>query len=131
MALYFVRADIEAVLPAADLAEALKDPGTGLETAGLFLALQARACAAVDARLSPRFTVPLAAPVPPVVSQAAVAFFLEDLWLRKGTGGDACPWFRPAQAARDALDSIGAGTRLFSSDLAISGFVPASLAVFS
>ncbi|MBU4460298.1 MAG: DUF1320 domain-containing protein, partial [Verrucomicrobia bacterium] len=71
---YVTKADLEGLIPPQFITEALDDDGDGVEDAGLWDKVAAQAGEAVDALLGQRFEVPFAAPVPPLVSQAAKIF---------------------------------------------------------
>jgi hypothetical protein len=120
---YVTRAEIEALIPAAELATALKDPATGAETTGLMVALIAAADLDVDARLGGSYEVPFTGTVPALVRRAALVFTLESIWKRRGVSGDpANPWTREADRLRDRLDVVVDAGRMMESDALAASF---------
>jgi hypothetical protein len=108
--MYATRTEIEALIPASALVDALKDPGTGDETPGLLDQILVAADLAVDEILGAVVAVPIAAP-PAIVRRASVVFTLEILWLRKGVSGNPNPWSDQATRLRNALGDIATGGR--------------------
>lgn len=69
----------------------------------------ADACAAVDAVLGLRFSVPFTAPLPPIVGEAAKVFACEMCYQRRGVGADTNPWTTQANTLRSTLEKIASG----------------------
>lgn len=114
---YTTRQQIEAKLPPRFLLEALDDDGDGEEDENLFDTLNEMASARVDGYLGQRYSVPFTAPVPGVVTEAALAFLMETLYERRGMIGQANPYAQEAQAMRSRLEKIGTGAQPLRPDL--------------
>lgn len=104
---YIDLADLEAAIPSEFLTAALDDNSDGSSEA--WTAVQAAACRAVDALLGGRYTVPVPAPYPAAVSEAAFSFAAEMIYNRRGMHGKENPYADRARAARELLAKIGAG----------------------
>jgi hypothetical protein len=113
---YCTRAEIEAQVPAAQVAKAL-----GTEGEALLAAIIAGADLEVEARLAPVATPPYS-PVPAIVRRASLLFACETLWRRVGVSGEQSnPFAAAANRMRDLLDDIAEGSRSIA-DSAIASF---------
>ena len=106
---YTSRAAIEAIIPSEFIAEALDDDNDGAEDAGLFDKVLTQAELSVDAYLQGRYTTPISAPIPAVVSEASRTFFCEMLHDRRGHHGESNPFTEKADGLRMLLGKIGSG----------------------
>jgi hypothetical protein len=105
---YTTQAQLETEIPPPHLIEALDDDGDGVADAGQLDAVIASASQAVDALLSPRFSVPFADPAPAPVREAAFAFAGEKIYLRRPQG-ERNPFKTRADFWREHLAKIGRG----------------------
>jgi phage gp36-like protein len=106
---YTTKSEIEPLLPAADLVQALDDDNDGVEDPGLWDAIAAAAAAAVDGKLGQRYAVPFAAPYPAVVVEASKTFVMEMLFARRGVDSEKNPWAKRATEMRATLTYIATG----------------------
>lgn len=106
---YTTRSEVEALIPPPLLLRALDDNGDGTEDSGLFTTLQASADAQVNGMISTRYTLPLTAPYPDIVTQSALYFLLESIYQRNGVGAGVNPWSQQALQFREQLKRIGRG----------------------
>lgn len=106
---YVTQSDLESRVPAAFITQALDDNGDGEADAGLWDKVAAAVDAQINGRLEGRYAVPLAAPLPSVVTEAALVLAAEALYLRRGLSGDQNPWAKQAEAVRERLERIGTG----------------------
>ncbi len=106
---YVTKADLEGLIPPQFITEALDDDGDGVEDAGLWDKVAAQAGEAVDALLGQRFEVPFAAPVPPLVSQAAKIFAASALYRRRGLSSVRKPFEKEEERVSVKLSRIGEG----------------------
>ncbi len=111
---YTDQASLAGSIPPEFLLEALDDDRDGEADAGVWAAVEAAAAGEVDSRLGARYAVPLAAPLPPVVAEAARVFVLELLHQRRGVAPEANPWRPQADAMRRRLEAIGDGAKPLS-----------------
>lgn len=105
--MYFDLPDLEALIPADFLTQALDDDGDGQVDA--WEVVRTGACREVDAILGVRYAVPFAAPLPAVVVHAAVTFAAEACYVRRGVTGEKNPFTKAADASRKQLREIAAG----------------------
>lgn len=104
--IYFTRAELEGLVPPQFILQALDDDGDGVEDAGAFDTLCAGACNDVDAICSTLFTTPFAAPVPVLISQAALTFAAKQLYQRRGIESQKNPYASKATQATEKLTRI-------------------------
>jgi hypothetical protein len=110
--LYFTLDDVTAKVPEATVTEALDDDRDGLLDDSAWLAVAGAACNEVDSSLGQRYATPFPATpnTPPLVKHAALLFFWESLYLRRGFGSkDTNPFLAQADAMRGKLDQIADG----------------------
>lgn len=106
---YVEQSDIEALIPAEFLRQALDDDGDGVADAGVFDKIVETVEEEIDAALGQKYSVPFAEPYPAVVRLAAKILTLWSLYQRRGFHGEANPWETEAARQRKKLDSIGKG----------------------
>lgn len=118
---YVIQSDLEGMVPAEYLDQALNDTGEeGGEDSGwekVYEAVQDD----IDGRLSVSFAVPLADPVPPLVHQAAKILASWYCYARRGVTGDSNPWQEQATSWRKRLDTIGTTGKGLYEEEAVSG----------
>lgn len=106
---YSTQAEVEAVIPARFLAEALDDDANGTADTGLLTAIFGVVDTEIDGIISPAVTVPITGTVPQTIRSAALILTCEAVYLRRGVTGDANPWTERARDVRDLLGRIGRG----------------------
>jgi phage gp36-like protein len=87
---YVVLADIEGRIPADYLTQALDDDGDG--EADAWDKVAADAASAVDALVGMRYTVPVPAPYPALITEAAKVAACYLCYQRRGTSDETNPW---------------------------------------
>jgi phage gp36-like protein len=112
---YVEQTEIEALIPADFLKQALDDDGDGEVDAGVWDKIVVAVQDEIDAALSPTYDVPFADPPAPVKAAAKV-LALWSLYQRRGFSGAANPWETQATRQRDKLDSIGKGDIALTDD---------------
>jgi phage gp36-like protein len=115
---YILQTALKGKVPDDLLLQALDDNGDGVADEGVWDAISADVDRASDGRLEGRYTVPLAAPHPAVVAEAAIVFAAEGVYMRRGLAGDQNPWTKQADTFRKRLEAIGAGEQTLKNDLA-------------
>jgi phage gp36-like protein len=115
---YILQSALKGKVPNDLLLQALDDNADGVEDDGVWDSIAADVDRAIDGRLEGRYTVPLAAPLPAVVAEAAIVFAAEAVYMRRGLAGDQNPWTKQADAFRKRLEAIGAGEQTLKNDLA-------------
>lgn len=113
--MYIELSDLQAVIPATFLTQSLDDDNDGVIDA--WTAVQAAAERSVNAALGVRFSVPFAAPVPAIVTEAAFLFAAEACYTRRGVEFDQNPFGKAASAMRATLRKIAAGEIPLSPDI--------------
>lgn len=106
---YVEQTDIEALIPAEFLLQALDDDQDGEADPGVWDKLVVAVGDEIDGALGQKYTVPFATPYPSVVKAAAKVLALWSLYQRRGLAGDRNPWESEAKRQRDKLDRIGKG----------------------
>lgn len=106
---YVLIADLEGLVPAAFIVQALDDNEDGQSDAAAWAAVLKSVHQAIDGTLGMRFPVPFAAPLPAKVSEAAAIFACELLYARRGRSGEHNPWTARADAMRKTLERIAEG----------------------
>ena len=107
---YVTQSDLKGKIPAELLLQALDDNNDGVADDGVWDAIAADVDNAINGPLEGRYTVPLAAPYPAAVAEAALVFACEAIYLRRGLAGkDQNPWTTRADALRKRLEAIGSG----------------------
>jgi phage gp36-like protein len=114
---YITQSDLESRVPPAFIVQALDDDGDGEADAGLWDKVASAVDAQINGRLEGRYAVPLAAPVPAVVIEAALVLAAEALYLRRGISGDQNPWSKQADGIRDRLERIGSGKEALKNEV--------------
>jgi phage gp36-like protein len=110
--LYLTLDEVSAKVPPALLLEALDDNADGVLDEDAWAQVAASACKEVDGTLGQRYTVPFPEPpdTPALVSEAAILFACETLYLRRGHGTkETNPFLTRAEAMRSKLDLIAEG----------------------
>ena len=113
---YVEQADIEALIPADFLKQALDDDGDGEADSGVWDKVVAAVQDEIDGALGQKYAVPFADPYPAVVKAAAKVLTLWSVYQRRGFHGDANPWETEAKRQRDKLDKIGSGKDALTPD---------------
>lgn len=108
---YVIQSDLDGKIPAQLLLQALDDNGDGLEDAGVWDKIVVDVESAINSRLEGNYTIPLAEPIPAIISEAAKILAAEAIYLRRGLAGDQNPWVKQADAMRKRLEDIGSGTK--------------------
>jgi phage gp36-like protein len=106
---YVTQSQIEAVIPAPTLADALDDNRDGAPDAGVLDQVIAVAGGEVDGYLASIYSVPFAEPIPAAVTDAAFVFACELIYQRRGIEADKNPFTARALAWRARLQLIGSG----------------------
>lgn len=106
---YTSQAEVEALIPARLLAEALDDDGAGMAAEGMLAQLITNAEVAVDGLIGSAVVLPLAEPLPKSVRRAALVFVLESVHQRRQVSGEANPWSKEADRWRSWLEKVGQG----------------------
>ena len=105
---YLTRNELEAVVPASYLADALDDDRDGAADDGVLESILEQASAECDALLAGRYCVPFSNP-PAAVRAAALCLAAEGVHARR-LGGDAeNPWTSRAAQWRERLEKMGRG----------------------
>jgi phage gp36-like protein len=115
--LYYAESDLAAMVPPDFLLQALDDNNDGVEDVGLWASLAGQAGDAIDAYLGLRYALPLGAPYPAIVINAARVFTCELLYKRRGVNDEANPWAAQAGQTRTLLKSISMGQSPLSPEL--------------
>lgn len=115
--MYCQESDFAGLIPPDFFLQALDDNGDGIEDAGLFNQIEQLAEDAIDAYIGLRYALPLVAPYPVVVVNAARVFTAELLYKRRGVTDDKNPWSMQAGQTRTLLKSISLGQTPLSPEL--------------
>ena len=121
---YTTRPQIEALIPAPVLIQALSDDGTGVELDGLIGAVIQNASDRVDAYLETRYTVPLDSP-PASVRNACLVFACHMIYERRQIFGEKNPFNQQMLAVQKELEKIQEGTVALNATSALSPQVTA------
>lgn len=111
---YLALENVTGKVPLAFVTQALDDDADGVLDSDAWDSVMAGACNEVDGTLGQRYAVPFAAypDTPPLVHQAALVFFCESLYLRRGySKPDENPWISQADRMRAKLDAVAAGEK--------------------
>jgi phage gp36-like protein len=114
---YVLQSALKGKVPDDLLLQALDDNADGVADEGIWDAISADVDRAIDGRLEGRYTVPLAAPLPAVVAEAAIVFAAEAVYMRRGLAGDQNPWTKQADGFRKRLEAIGTGEQPLKNDV--------------
>lgn len=106
---YVIQSDLDGKIPAQLLLQALDDNGDGLADDGVWDKIVVDVESAINSRLEGNYAIPLAAPVPAIISEAAKVLAAEAIYLRRGLAGQQNPWVEQADAMRKRLEEIGSG----------------------
>ncbi len=106
---YVEQTDIEALIPADFLKQALDDDSDGEADSGVWDKVVAAVQDEIDGALGQKYSVPFTGTIPAVVKAAAKVLTLWSLYQRRGFNGAANPWETEAKRHRDKLDRIGRG----------------------
>jgi len=106
---YILITDLDGKIPAQLLLQALDDNGDGVADDGVWDKLVVDVESAINSRLEGNYAIPLAAPIPAIISEAAKILAAEAVYLRRGLAGDQNPWLKQADAMRKRLEDIGSG----------------------
>lgn len=106
---YVLMTEMNGLIPAAFLVQALDDDQDGAADSTAWRDVLAQVHRAIDGPLSVRYTVPFANPLPPIVAEAAPILAAELLYKRRGMSGENNPWEKQATAVRAKLERVAAG----------------------
>lgn len=106
---YVAQADLENLIPADFIVEALDDDADGSADTGAWDQVAAAAARQIDGYLEQRYALPLDTPYPNLVTEAAVVFAAEILYQRRGMHGDKNPFARRADRLRASLADVASG----------------------
>ena len=115
---YILQTALKGKVPDDLLLQALDDNADGVADDGIWDTIAADVDRAIDGRLEGRYAVPLAAPLPAVVIEAATVFAAEAVYMRRGLAGDQNPWIKQADAFRKRLEAIGSGEQPLKNNFA-------------
>lgn len=118
---YVIQSDLDGKIPAQLLLQALDDNGDGLADDGVWDKIVVDVESAINSRLEGNYTIPLAEPIPAIISEAAKVLAAEAVYLRRGLAGDQNPWVKQADAMRKRLEEIGSGDKPLKPDTAPQG----------
>jgi phage gp36-like protein len=118
---YISQSDLKGKVPDQLLLQALDDNGDGLEDDGAWDQLVVDVESAINSRLEGNYAIPLADPLPAIVSEAAKILAAEAVYQRRGLSGDQNPWVKQADAMRKRLEEIGSGDKPLKPDTAPQG----------
>jgi phage gp36-like protein len=108
---YILQSNLDGKVPAQILLQALDDNGDGLADDGVWDKIVTDVENAINGRLEGNYTVPLTAPYPAIITEAAKILAAEAIYLRRGLSGDQNPWVKQADAMRKRLEDIGSGDK--------------------
>jgi len=103
---YIALEDLRGKIPEKFLTEALDDDGDGVIDA--WTDVEADAAEMVDAYIATRYPVPVPAPLPPIIKQAALVFAGELCYTRRGVEDN--PFTDQAARAHKTLEAIAKGS---------------------
>jgi phage gp36-like protein len=106
---YITQGDLLGKLPMAHLVDAVDDDKDGTPDEAVLAKVLSDASDEVDSYLERIYSVPIAAPVPKLVTQAALYFALLQLCKRRGIAAEAFPWKSELEAKVRVLERIQAG----------------------
>ena len=106
---YIVQTDLKGKVPAQLLLQALDDNGDGVADDGVWDEIIVDVESAINSRLEGNYAIPLAEPIPAIISEAAKILAAEAVYLRRSLTGDQNPWVKQADAMRKRLEDIGSG----------------------
>jgi phage gp36-like protein len=106
---YISRDELEARVERELIRQALDDDKDGVEDAGMWDKVYASVEKEIHGALEGRYALPFNAPIPAVVSDAALCLMAHALYIRRGIAGDQNPWTKQAEAIRKKLEAIGKG----------------------
>jgi phage gp36-like protein len=118
---YILITDLDGKVPAQLLLQALDDNGDGLADDGVWDKIVVDVESAINSRLEGNYAIPLAEPLPAIVSEAAKILAAEAVYQRRGLSGDQNPWVKQADAMRKRLEDIGSGDKPLKPDTAPQG----------
>lgn len=125
---YVLMSEMNGLIPAAFLVQALDDNSDGAADAAAWTDVLRQVHRAIDGPLGSKFAVPFNNPLPPIVLEAAPIFAAELLYKRRGTADDANPWVGQANKLREKINKIAAGELPLTPDIKKAN---ASIAVVS
>ena len=107
---YVLMSEMNGLIPAAFLVQALDDDQDGAADLTAWQDVLTQVHKQIDGPLSVRFTTPFSNPLPPVVVEAAPVFAAELLYKRRGFGAEETnPWITQANKLRTKLEAIAKG----------------------
>jgi phage gp36-like protein len=106
---YIAQSDIEGLIPAEFLVQALDDNGDGQPDAGVWDKVALIVQEAIDGAVGAVYRVPFAAPLPSIIQACARALACDTLYKRRGIADALNPWAKPAADARAALKRLADG----------------------
>jgi hypothetical protein len=113
---YVCYTDVQGKIPPKFLIQALDDDLDGQPDPGLFDLIASQVSTDIDGRLGQRYAVPFSAPLPAIVSSAALIFACEAVYARRVTP-EQNPWMGQGNSFRSKLDRIGQGLEPLTPEL--------------
>jgi phage gp36-like protein len=104
---YLMLAQIKAALPTDITEQLLDDQGSGIADPSVWPEILAAVTREIDGKIGQRYPLPLAEPVPQIVTNAAFVLAAELLYQRKGFFGEANPWTKRAEQIRGTQGQQG------------------------
>lgn len=119
---YVTQAALKGKIPDDLLLQALDDNGDGVADDGVWDSISDDVDKAINGPLEGTYDVPLAEPYPYVVTESAIIFACEAIYMRRGLATkDVNPWVTRADAMRKRLEDIGSGTIPLTKEKTASG----------
>ncbi len=106
---YVLMSEMNGLIPAAFLVQALDDDQDGAADLTAWADVLNQTHKLIDGPLSVRFTTPFSNPLPPIVLEAAPIFAAELLYKRRGHADEVNPWVKQATKLREKLEKIAKG----------------------
>jgi phage gp36-like protein len=106
---YVSMTEMNGLIPAAFLVQALDDDQDGNADAQAWGDVLSQVHKSINGPLSVRYTTPFTNPLPPIVVECAPIFAAELLYSRRGTSEENNPWTKRAKELRAKLELVAKG----------------------